>query len=162
MATDPPFEIEDELRVVYKYGYGGITRFFSALLDQPRGYQVTSCETCDLLFCPPRLQCQQCWGRTAWVEHTGEGTIESVVWAYWIPIDSPARAYTDLPYAYAAIRLDGCHNLLRTRVCGLPQGSPLPEITGRRGRLKTIEEPTGRLGDLYFVTDEPAGGKPSA
>jgi uncharacterized OB-fold protein len=162
MATQTPFEIDDELKVIYKYGYGGITPFFSALLEQPGSYQVSFCETCDLRFCPPRLHCQQCWGKTTWVEHTGEGTIESVVWAYWIPIDSPARAYTDLPYAYAAIRLDGCRNLLRTRVCGLPQGLPLAEMTGRRGRLRTIEEPTGRLGDLYFVAEGQAGDRQSA
>ncbi|AKS32098.1 Zn-ribbon domain-containing OB-fold protein [Mycolicibacterium goodii] len=148
-----PFEIDDELRVLYKYGYGGITPFFAGLAEGAEGYQTSVCDSCELAYCPPRIHCQECWGTTKWVAHSGEGVIESLVWAYWIPIDSPARAFTDLPYAYAAIRLDGCRNLLRTRVSGLPQGMPLPDATGVRGRLRTIDNPTGRLGDLYFEVD---------
>jgi uncharacterized OB-fold protein len=149
--TTPGFEIDDELKVLYRYGYGGITPFFASLPDRPSTFPVSRCDACDLTFCPPRIHCQRCWSATSWVEHTGEGTIESLVWAYWVPIDSPARAYTDLPYAYGAVRLDGCHNLLRTRITGLPPQGPLGAVTGRRGRLATVEAPTGRLGDLYFT-----------
>jgi len=154
----PQFEIDDELKVVYKYGYGGIAPFFEHLLDRPDTFRITACRSCDLAFCPPRTHCQSCWGATEWVDHSGAGTIESVVWAYWVPIDSPARQWTDLPYAYAAVRLDGCRNLLRTRVLGLRQDVPLSASTGRRGRLGVVEQPTARLGDLVFTVDQdPAG-----
>ncbi|WP_214106208.1 hypothetical protein [Acrocarpospora catenulata] len=53
--------------------------------------------------------------------------------------------------------MDGCRNLLRVRVTGLPQGVPLASSTGRRGRLTTVEEPTARLGTLVFVVDGQAG-----
>lgn len=159
MTTRPSnrssFEIDDELKVLYKYGYGGVTPFFSGLVDGAGSYQVSTCESCGLTFCPPRIHCQECWNDTAWIQHTGAGVIESLVWAYWMPIDSPARAFTDLPYAYAAIRLDGCRNLLRTRVSGLAQGIPPTETTGVRGRLRTIDNPTGRPEDLYFEVEQP-------
>lgn len=152
--TAKPFEIPDQLSVTYSYHYGGISPFFEALLDHPSTFKVSRCETCELLFCPPRIDCQRCWGATQWTDHPGTGVIESVVWAYWIPIDSPAREWTDLPYAYAAVRLDGCANLLRVRVVGLPQGVPLDQSVGRRGGLSTVERPTARLGDLVFTVDE--------
>jgi uncharacterized OB-fold protein len=147
------FEIDDELAVRYSYSYGGISPFFSALLDRPETFRISHCPACELKFCPPRIHCQRCWGATEWVDHPGTGTLESVVWAYWVPLDSPARNWTSLPYAYAAVRLDGCRNLLRTRVTGLAQTEPLESSTGRHGRLTTVGAPTARLGDLVFVVD---------
>ncbi|QYB07099.1 hypothetical protein I1A62_22755 [Rhodococcus sp. USK10] len=153
MSKSTGFEIDDVLTVTYSYGYGGISPFFESLKEKTGTFKVTRCKTCQLSFCPPRIHCQKCWDATEWDEHTGEGVIESVVWAYWMPIDSPARAYTDLPYAYAAIRLDGCVNLIRVRVEGLDQRQSIESSTGRRGRLSTIDNPTARLGDLKFVVD---------
>jgi len=153
MSKQPLFEIPDGLSVTYSYHYGGITPFFESLLGRPDTFPVSRCETCELTFCPPRIHCQRCWGATSWVQHSGEGTIESLVWAYWIPLDSPARTWTDLPYAYAAVRLDGCVNLLRVRVTGLDQTQSIEASTGVRGRLTTVEHPTARLGDLAFEAD---------
>jgi uncharacterized OB-fold protein len=160
MATNN-FEVDDELRVVYGYGYGGVSPFFEHLTDTTPSLYISSCRACELDYCPPRIHCQVCWGATEWREHDGSGTIESVVWAYWIPIDSPARAYTDLPYAYAAVRVDGCRNLLRTRVVGLSQQASLAELTGRRGHVRVIESASGRPGDLYLAveTETPAPAK---
>ena len=150
MAEDAKFEIPDLLSVTYSYHYGAITQFFQNLTRTPPRLQVSHCPACDLQFCPPRHHCQDCWGKTEWKDHSGEGTIESVVWAYWIPIDSPAREWVDPPYAYAAVRLDGCRNLLRTRVAGLDKRAPLPASTGRRGKLVVGSNPRGHLGDLEF------------
>lgn len=144
------FEIDDTLTVRYSYGYGGITPFFQAIADRSDALRVTDCAACGLSFCPPRIHCQRCWGETTWVDHSGAGAIESLVWAYWVPLDSPARTWTDLPYAYAAIRLDGCDNLLRVRVVGLDPQEPPTATLGRRGVVRVVEQPTGRLGDLYF------------
>ena len=160
MSKQPLFEISDQLSVTYSYHYGGITPFFEALLDRPDTFPVSQCAECDLTFCPPRIDCQRCWNSTDWIRHSGEGTIEAVVWAYWVPLDSPARTWTDLPYAYAAVRLDGCVNLLRVRVTGLDQRQPIKASTGVRGRLTTVESPTARLGDLVFVA-APADAEPA-
>ena len=150
MANTPRFEIPDLLSVTYSYHYGAITPFFEALIEPEPRLRISRCEACDLQFCPPRHHCQQCWGETAWIDHDGRGVAESIVWAYWIPIDSPAREWVDPPYAYAAVRLDGCRNLLRTRVIGLDKTASLQESTGRRGRLIVGPNPRGHVGDLLF------------
>ena len=150
MTKTPRFEITDQLSVSYSYDYGAISPFFQALTEPTPRLRISRCEACDLQFCPPRHHCQNCWGETIWIEHSGEGITESVVWAYWIPIDSPAREWADPPYCYAAVRLDGCRNLLRTRVIGLDKVASLRESTGRRGRLIVGPNPRGHLGDLLF------------
>jgi uncharacterized OB-fold protein len=150
MPIQPSFEIDDTLAVRYSYSYGAINPFFEAIAAGSVPFRITVCETCHLAFCPPRHQCQECWQPTTWTDHDGRGTIESVVWAYWIPLDSPARAWTDLPYAYAAIRLDGCRNLLRVRVTGLDRQAELGTSTGTRGQLAICPGSTGRVGDLVF------------
>lgn len=154
-ATRPdPFEIDDTLTVRYSYGYGGITPFFRAIAERSDTLRITRCAACALDFCPPRIHCQRCWGETAWTDHPGDGAVESVVWTYWVPLDSPARHWTDLPYAYGAVRLDGCHNLLRVRIVGLDPLAAAAETAGLRGRVRVVPEADGRLGDLYF--DVPA------
>jgi len=155
-STDARFEIDDLLSVRYSYHYGAITPFFEGLTTGAPPFRVSACDSCGVRFCPPRHHCRNCWGKTSWVDHDGGGTIESLVWAYWVPFDSPARNWTDLPYAYGAIRLDGCQNLLRTRITGLQPTAELADVTGRRGSLRVVAEPSGRPGDLYFeVPDLP-------
>jgi uncharacterized OB-fold protein len=144
------FEVADLLMVRYSYHYGGITPFFQAIAERSATFRITMCEACDLRFCPPRYHCPSCWAATTWTTHDGAGIVESVVWAYWIPSDSRARAWTDLPYAYGAIRLAGCHNLMRTRVTGLDPAASLSQVTGSLGTLKVVAEATGLPGDVYF------------
>jgi uncharacterized OB-fold protein len=150
MTAQSAFEIDDTLTVRYSYGYGGITPFFRGLIENPPVFKISRCAECALAFCPPRIHCQVCWQPTEWVDHSGEGAIESLVWAYWVPLDSPARQWTDLPYAYAAVRVDGCHNLIRVRVTGLDRTEELQSSTGRRGHLSVASQADGRAGDLVF------------
>lgn len=148
------FEIDDLLSVRYSYHYGAITPFFQQLSSSAPAFGMTGCEPCGLRFCPPRHHCAQCWQETTWTSHDGTGTIESLVWAYWVPYDSPARQWTDLPYPYAAVRLDGCVNLLRTRVTGLDPAQGPVQAAGLRGRLRVVPGATARPGDLYFEVSE--------
>lgn len=147
------FEIDDVLSVRYSYHYGGITPFFEQLGVGSPPFRITACAACGLRYCPPRYQCSSCWAETTWIDHEGSGTVESLVWVYWIPYDSPARDWTDLPYAYAAVRLDGCANLLRTRVTGVEPSVDLAVACGRRGSLRVVVGASGRAGDLFFELD---------
>jgi uncharacterized OB-fold protein len=147
------FEVDDELMVKYHYGYGAISPFFEAIAAGQSALRVSRCPACQSLYCPPRMHCQACWTETEWEEHSGTGTIESLVWAYWVPIDSPARRYTSLPYAYAAVRLDGCRNLLRVRATGVGQDITPERSGGLRGQIKVVPNAVGKIGDLYFEVD---------
>jgi len=143
------FETLDDFSLQYRYGYGAISPFFEAIVEERR-LLITRCPGCNDGFCPPRAHCPTCWTPTTWEPHAGTGVVVSRSYCYWVPINSPVRKYVDLPYVYGLIRLDDtvtCLNaLIHVDDPVLNQGVAV----GDRVIVGFREAPEGKISDIYF------------
>ena len=63
VPMDQPLEIPDKMEVVYKYSYGGQSRFFREIRENKRIYGG-KCPQCGKVYCPPRAHCSLCYQPT--------------------------------------------------------------------------------------------------
>jgi uncharacterized OB-fold protein len=156
-AADAPFEIPARVVNQYLYSYGGVSRFFRALVEDRR-ILGTRCSACGTVSCPPRMYCARCRRTTEWVPLAGTGRVVSAVDCYYVPANYELHEYLDLPYTLALIKLDGAdtaiYNTVYTGVQSLHAVQP-----GDKVRAVFREKREGRLTDFYFVHDDRAGDR---
>ena len=156
-SADAPFEIPAQVVNTYRYSYGGVSRFFRALVEDQR-ILGTRCPDCATVRCPPRIYCAPCRSSTEWVTLAGTGRVVSAVNCYYVPANYELLDYLDLPYTLALIKLDGTdtaiYNTVYTGVQSLHAVKP-----GDQVRAVFREKREGRLTDFYFVPDDQAGDR---
>lgn len=135
-------EIPDQMRITYKFSYGGHSPFFRALRDYGR-LLGARCEACDFTYCPPRRNCSRCYGETRWVELPGTGVVETFTTIYKGPL---VQGKPKLICAY--IRLDGSDFIVMSNV--EMQDAARAEV-GMKVRVVMHEERNGSFTDFHFV-----------
>jgi uncharacterized OB-fold protein len=143
---DAPLEIPDKMEVVFKYSYGGQSRFFRELREN-KVILGAKCPDCGKVFCPPRAHCHQCYEPTEWVELKGTGTVKACTVQYY----TTSVFIKKLPFICAYVRLDGTDTLLMTNM-EVDDVSAVRE--GTKVRAVFREERHGLITDFYFVVDE--------
>jgi uncharacterized OB-fold protein len=153
------YELQDELHYYFRYSYGGISHFFREIVERQQ-LHITRCPRCDQAFCPPRADCPTCWERTTWEPHTGDGVVVSPVYCFWTQVNSPVRRYTQPPFVYALVRLDGVENALHSLVHTLDPRPNHAVRVGTRVEVRFREDRRGEAADFYFVpVEDPIGGE---
>lgn len=149
---DRPFEIDDAIVNHYRYSYGGISRFFRALKDERR-ILGTRCPRCGVVWCPPRVDCSNCYQPAEWLEMPQEGTVRAATYCYYVPSNYSLHRYITMPYVLALVQLDGASTALNCQV-HVPRVVVGAVPAGTRVRAVFRERREGRLTDLYFVPIE--------
>ncbi len=146
---DQPLEIPyTDWKPEYLYTLGEVSRFFREIIDNKKLY-ASKCPKCATVWMPPRGYCPDCYEKTQWVPLSGDGTVMSCTYCYFIGMGGDLPRYLDLPYVYALIKLDGCDTYLAHGV--RPQGQAMGEIQiGTRVRAIFREERKGSIADFFF------------
>jgi uncharacterized OB-fold protein len=149
MATEPlPYEIDDEgvfhSQLVLGYPYSRtvgphIGRFLTGLRDR----RIEGIRLADgrVLVPPPEVDPLTGEVGTEWVEVPAEGVVEAWTWVT-EPLDGQPLPP---PFAYALVRLDGCHSGFLHAV---DAGSPEAIAVGSRVRARWRDERVGSVTDL--------------
>ena len=148
MNTEP-FEVRDRIYNDYLYSYGGISPFFRTLKDDAR-LTGTRCAKCGKVWCPPRIDCSDCYSKTAWVDLPGTGTVRGAIEVFYVPSNYSLHKLIDMPYVLALIQPDGADTCIYNTVFAGPVRIGSVK-TGLRVRAVFREKREGRLTDFYFV-----------
>lgn len=142
-GPDAPLEVPDLLAVRYKYSYGGQSRFFREIRDHAR-LVGARCTKCRITYCPPRVHCSSCYGKTRWVPLKTTGVVLSATAAYY----ATSLWVGKVPYVVAYIRLDGADT-------GMFQMIEMDDPAGARPgmRVKAVfkKDRLGKMSDFHFV-----------
>lgn len=142
VPMDQPLEIPDKMEVVYKYSYGGQSRFFREIRENKRIYGG-KCPQCGKVYCPPRAHCSLCYQPTEWVPLTGTGMIKTFTVQYL----STSAFIKKVPFICAYVQLDGTDFLLMANM----EVDDVARIkVGTRVKAVFREERQGTITDFYF------------
>jgi len=141
-SGDDMFEVPDRMEVLFKYSYGGQSRFFREIFHNNR-LLGSKCPSCSKVYCPPRSACPRCYAKTEWVELPGTGRVE----AFTVQHYSTSVFITKIPFLVAYIRLDGSDFLMMANieiddVNKARQGMPV--------KVCFREDKAGAITDIYF------------
>jgi uncharacterized protein len=143
-----PYEIDAEgvfrATLVLSYPYSRtvgphIGRFLTGLRDgRIEGIRLADGR---VLVPPPEVDPLTGEVGTEWVEVAPEGVVESWTW-----VDEPLEGQPlSVPFAYALVRLDGCHSSFLRAV---DAGSPGAIAVGTRVRVRWRDERVGSVTDI--------------
>jgi len=105
--ADAPLEIPDRISITYRYSYGGQSRFFREM-RRNRKLFGSRCPACAITFCPPRADCNRCYGKTEWIELSGQGAVVACSTVH----VSNSSFIKKVPFICALVKLDGADTLL--------------------------------------------------
>lgn len=148
--AEPPFELEyRDWKPEYLYSLGELSTFFREIINNKR-LLASKCPQCGKVWMFPRGDCPDCYEETEWVPITGEGTIVSCSYVYFIGHGIDLLSYLDVPFVYALIHLDGTDTYIPH--CVKPPSQKMGDIrTGTRVKAVFRENRRGTIGDFYFV-----------
>jgi len=139
-----PLEVPDEITIKYKYSLGGQSRFFREIRRNKKLYGA-HCPVCGITFCPPRQDCNRCYGSTEWVELSGQGTVVTCCAVYF----TNSSFIKKIPFVCALVRLDGTDFLILGNI-------EMDDITkarpGMRVKTRFREHREGSITDFFFET----------
>lgn len=142
---DEPLEIPDRIEMLYKYSYGGQSRFFRELRDNAR-LLGSKCKSCKTVYLPPRISCGECYADTDWVPLGDTGTVLTFTTVYF----ATSEFFDKTPFICAYIKVDGADTMIMQNVF-------MKDIkaarTGMRVKAVFKEKRFGNMGDFWF---EPA------
>ncbi len=142
-AMDAPLEIPDIMDITYKYSYGGISRFFRELRDNRKLYG-SRCTQCGKVWLPPRINCNECYAPTKWVE-LGD-TAE--VMTYTIVYYGTSTFFDKVPYVCAFVKVKGADTLIMQNIF-------LKDIrtakVGMKVKIQFKDQRNGDMGDFWYV-----------
>jgi len=140
--ADAPLEVPDRISITYRFSYGGQSRFFRELRRNKKLYG-SRCPACQITFCPPRADCNRCYGRTEWVELSGLGTVAACSTVH----VSNSSFVKKVPFICALVKLDDADTLLFGNI-------ELEDVSRARPgmRVKVVfrEERDGMITDFFF------------
>lgn len=132
----------------YLYSLGEVSRFFREVIENKTLYATRSPAT-GKVWMPPRAYCPDSYEETEWVPLSGDGTVISCTYCYFLGFTSDLPKFIDLPYVYALIQLDGTDTYLAHGV--RPKGQAMGEIkVGTRVRAVFRDDPKGSIADFFF------------
>ena len=146
---DENLEIPFFYNAEYLYSQGENSRFFREVRDN-RQLLGSRCPGCGKVWMPPRGHCPDCYEHTEWVSLSGEGTVMSCTYCYFIGMSGDLLRHLDVPYVFALIKLDGADTYM-------PHGVKPPDPiigmvkTGSRVKAVFLEKRLGTIADFYFV-----------
>lgn len=148
--NEEPLELEyRDWKPEYLYSLGELSPFFREVKENKR-LLAAQCPSCKKVWMPPRGDCSDCYEPVEWIPVSGEGTVISCSYSYYIGHGADLLGYLDLPYVFALIHLDGTDTYLAHGV--KPKTQQMGEIvTGTRVRPVFREERRGSIADFYFV-----------
>ena len=151
--TEPPLELEyRDWKPEYLYSLGELSPFFREIKDNKK-LLASHCPQCAKVWMFPRGDCPDCYGEMGWVPITGEGTVVSCSYVYFIGHGIDLLSYLGLPFVYALIHLDGTDTYFPHVV--KPPSQKMGDIrTGTRVKVVFREKRRGTIGDFYFVPIE--------
>jgi len=147
---EPPFELAyKDWKPHYLISMGELSPFFREIINNKR-ITASKCPQCGKVWMPPRGDCPDCYEEMEWVPLTGEGTIISCSYVYFIGHGHGVVGHIGLPYVYALVHMDGTDTYVSHGV--KPEGQKMGGIRpGTRVKAVFLEERRGTLGDFYFV-----------
>ncbi len=109
-----PLHGEIPVYAQYTFGLAG-ERFFREIKDKGR-IMGRECSACDLLYVPPRIYCERCFGElNDWLEVPGRGVVDTFTVSY---VDLDGNRLRD-PIVVALIRFDGVYGGIVHRLGGV-------------------------------------------
>jgi uncharacterized OB-fold protein len=140
--VDVPLEVPDEITIKYKYSLGGQSRFFREMRRNKKLFGAR-CPQCGITFCPPRQDCNRCYGKTEWVELSGEGTVLTCCSVHF----TNSSFIKKIPFICALVRLDGTDFLVlgNIEMDDVSRAKP-----GMRVKAVFREDRDGAITDFYF------------
>jgi uncharacterized OB-fold protein len=146
----PPFELPfTDWKPEYLYSLGELSPFFHEVVKNRR-LTATRCPSCRKVWMPPRGDCPDCYTTTEWIPISGEGTVMSCSYCYFMGSGIDLIGYLDLPYVFALIHLDGTDTYMFHGI--KPASQKMGEVrTGSRVKVVFREERRGTIGDFYFI-----------
>lgn len=153
-AKQRPFELPfTDWKPEYLYSLGELSPFFRDVVENKR-LTATRCPNCRKVWMPPRGDCPDCYVENEWIPITGEGTVMSCSYCYFMGPGIDLIGYLDLPYVFALIHLDGTDTYMFHGI--KPRSQSMGEVRiGSRVKVVFREERRGTIGDFYFVPAEP-------
>lgn len=135
-----------ELTQSYKYSLGKYSRFFIEL--ENKRLLATRCASCGKVYAPPRPLCPTCLQPTAWLELSGEGTVETWSVLHFSPGSNADVRALETPYVLSYVLLDGADTLFPH----LLKAPPEAVTCGLRVQVAWSEEPVHHpIHLMYFV-----------
>lgn len=150
MSRADYLEVDYELHYFYRSSWGGISPYFKSIVDD-RQLLITRCPGCAKGFCPPRKECPDCWVETLWEPHSGEGTVAAPVYCYWVPSNSPVHEFTEMPFIYGLVHLDGTDTYLNALIHSSDKRLHQTVSVGTRVKVCFRAERKGYPTDIYFM-----------
>jgi uncharacterized OB-fold protein len=139
---DAPLEVPDRILINYKYSLGGQSRFFREMRRNKKLFGAR-CPKCEITFCPPRQDCNRCYGTTEYVELSGEGTVLTCCAVHF----TNSSFIKKIPFINALVKLDGADFLVLGNIEMDDVSKAKPGM-----RVKTVfrEERDGAITDFFF------------
>ena len=140
--VDAPLEVPDRILINYKYTLGGQSRFFREMRRNKKLYGAR-CQQCKITFCPPRQDCNRCYGTTEYVELSGEGEVLACCSVHF----TNSSFIKKVPFICALVKLDGTDFLILGNIEMDDVSKAKPGM-----RVKTVfrEQRDGAITDFYF------------
>lgn len=144
VAQTKPWHDEIPVYGQYTFGLAG-ERFFRELRDDGR-IMGTRCGQCDLLYLPPRVYCERCFGElTEWLEVPARGVVHTFTATY---VDLDGNRLEE-PAIVALVRFDGVygglvHRLGEIEAANVSIGMPVEIV------LRPKAERTGSILDINY------------
>jgi hypothetical protein len=144
--VDECLEIPDKIEILYKYSYGGISRFFRELRDNQKLYG-SKCTKCGVVYLPPRVNCGECYAPTEWVPCGDKGTVVTFATVHY----ATSEHFDKTPFICAFIKVDGADTLLMQNVF---MKNVKSAHTGMRVKIQFKEDRMGDMGDFCYVPEK--------
>ena len=138
-------EIPDKIEILYKYSYGGISRFFRELRDNKKLYG-SKCTKCGIVYLPPRINCGECFAPTEWVPCGDKGTVVTFTTVYY----ATSQYFDKTPFICAFIKVDGADTLLMQNVF---MKDVKKAHAGMRVKISFNRTRMGDAGDFFYVPE---------
>ncbi len=109
-----PLHGEIPVYAQYTFGIAG-ERFFREIKDKGR-LMGTRCAACDLVYVPPRIYCERCFGELVeWLEIPGRGVVHTFTISH---VDLDGNRLRE-PIIVALVRFDGVYGGIVHRLGGV-------------------------------------------
>lgn len=139
---DAPLEVPDRILINYKYSLGGQSRFFREMRRNRKIYG-SRCPRCSITFCPPRNDCNRCYGKTEYVELSGEGTVLTCCSVHF----TNSSFIKKVPFICALVKLDGTDFLI---LANIEMDDVSEARPGMRVKAVFRDERDGVVTDFFF------------
>ena len=141
-------EIEDQIKINYKYSFGGQSRYFLELKNHKKIYG-TKCIKCGYVWSPPRINCSKCYAPTEWIPLKDTGTImvSTIVWY------GTSEFLVSIPYGVGYIKIDGADTSMLQEIFS-ENLVPSKIKKGKKVRAVFLKERKGKATDFFFVPVE--------